>query len=123
MRIPTLDEILFHAGKIGLVPIEAEKFFYHYESNGWMVGKNPMKSWTAAMQNWKLRCQSQPASAGIKPVDKMIMFKELEEISRQMGSIRGSYDSHQNWSQKDRDRYKFLRTRQSELRQILGVKI
>lgn len=31
---------------------EAEKFFNYYESNGWKVGKNPMKSWEAAARNW-----------------------------------------------------------------------
>jgi uncharacterized protein YdaU (DUF1376 family) len=32
--------------------IEAEKFVNYYESNGWKVGKNPMKSWTHAVNNW-----------------------------------------------------------------------
>jgi hypothetical protein len=32
--------------------IEAEKFFNYYESNGWRVGKNPMKNWKAAANNW-----------------------------------------------------------------------
>jgi len=31
---------------------EATKFLDHYESNGWKVGKNPMKSWQAAVRNW-----------------------------------------------------------------------
>lgn len=31
---------------------QARKFFNHYESNGWKVGKNPMKSWTHAVTNW-----------------------------------------------------------------------
>lgn len=33
-------------------PNEAEKFFNYYESNGWKVGKNPMKDWKAASRNW-----------------------------------------------------------------------
>lgn len=32
--------------------VEAEKFFNYYESNGWRVGKNPMKSWQHAVNNW-----------------------------------------------------------------------
>jgi hypothetical protein len=32
--------------------IEAEKFYNYYESNGWRVGKNPMKNWKAAANNW-----------------------------------------------------------------------
>jgi hypothetical protein len=31
---------------------EAEGFFNYYESNGWKVGKNPMKDWQAASRNW-----------------------------------------------------------------------
>ena len=28
-----------------MIRTEAEKFFNYYESNGWRVGKNPMKNW------------------------------------------------------------------------------
>lgn len=31
----------------------AEKFFNFYESKGWMVGKNKMKNWKAAIKTWK----------------------------------------------------------------------
>jgi len=31
---------------------EASKFIDFYESKGWMVGKNKMKSWKAAVRNW-----------------------------------------------------------------------
>lgn len=35
---------------------EAQKFFNHFESNGWKVGgKTPMKNWKAAARNWILR--------------------------------------------------------------------
>ena len=34
-------------------PKEAEKFFDHFEANGWKVGgKTPMKDWKAAARNW-----------------------------------------------------------------------
>jgi len=32
--------------------LEAEKFVNYYTSNGWKVGKNPMKSWTHAANTW-----------------------------------------------------------------------
>lgn len=50
---PTLDAIKLHAAKLGLPETEAEKFFNYYQSNGWRVGRNPMKSWQAAMVNWR----------------------------------------------------------------------
>ena len=38
--------------------VEAEKFFNFYESNGWKVGKNPMKDWKAAVRNWESNTQN-----------------------------------------------------------------
>lgn len=35
-----------------IAEIEADKFFNFYESNGWRVGKNKMKNWKAAANNW-----------------------------------------------------------------------
>lgn len=34
---------------------EAVRFVAFYESNGWRVGKNPMKSWKAGVTNWVSR--------------------------------------------------------------------
>lgn len=33
--------------------IDAERFVNFYESKGWMVGKNKMKDWKAAVRNWE----------------------------------------------------------------------
>lgn len=49
----TVEGLLPYATKIGLPESEVEQFFDHYESNGWKVGKNPMKSVEAALRNWK----------------------------------------------------------------------
>lgn len=35
--------------------INAEAFIGFYESNGWKVGKNPMKNWKAALTTWQKR--------------------------------------------------------------------
>ncbi|MCB0455465.1 MAG: hypothetical protein KDC62_08760 [Aequorivita sp.] len=32
--------------------VNPNKFWNHYESNGWMVGKNKMKDWKAALRKW-----------------------------------------------------------------------
>ncbi len=50
---PSLEEVKLQAAKAGLLENESVRFFAYYESNGWKVGKNPMKSWHAAMTNWK----------------------------------------------------------------------
>jgi hypothetical protein len=33
--------------------VDPVKFFNYYESNGWMVGKNKMKNWKAAVHTWE----------------------------------------------------------------------
>lgn len=33
--------------------VDAERFLDFYESKGWMVGKNKMKDWKAAVRNWE----------------------------------------------------------------------
>ena len=36
---------------------ESETMFDYYESNGWKVGKTPMKCWKSATRNWIRRAQ------------------------------------------------------------------
>ena len=33
--------------------VDAERFLDYYTSNGWKVGKNPMKDWKAAVRSWE----------------------------------------------------------------------
>lgn len=55
---PTIDEISTYCieRKNG---IDANTFFDHYESKGWVIGKSPMKSWQAAVRTWEKR-QTKP---------------------------------------------------------------
>ena len=55
---PSVESIKLQSAKIGLTDIEADKFFNYYESNGWRVGKNPMRSWVHALTNWKNHAQN-----------------------------------------------------------------
>lgn len=56
---PTLDEIRQFAESEMMGSKELpEKFFYHYEANGWMINKVPMKNWKAAYKNWIKREQN-----------------------------------------------------------------
>ena len=52
---PTVEELTAEAKKIGLPITEVDKFWNYYESNGWMVGKNRMQSWSATMKRWLSR--------------------------------------------------------------------
>jgi len=49
---PTLDE-LEHYCIERQNKVDIQKFFNFYESNGWKVGKNPMKDWRASVRTWE----------------------------------------------------------------------
>ena len=48
---PTIEEIEEYI-KEKKFTFSAEYFYDHYESKGWMIGKNKMKDWKAACRNW-----------------------------------------------------------------------
>lgn len=50
-RKPSLEEVKAYIEEKGY-SIDAERFINYYESNGWMVGRNKMKNWKAAVSNW-----------------------------------------------------------------------
>lgn len=53
-RKPTLEEVHSYISEKGL-NVDAEYFYDYYESNGWTVGKNHMKSWQSTLNNWSRR--------------------------------------------------------------------
>ena len=48
---PTLEELDAYIREQNF-SFTAQQFIDHYESNGWMVGKNKMKDWKAACRTW-----------------------------------------------------------------------
>ena len=48
---PTLEEVNAYVSEKGYT-VDAERFIDFYTSKGWMVGKNKMKDWKAAVRNW-----------------------------------------------------------------------
>jgi uncharacterized protein YdaU (DUF1376 family) len=58
---PTLDQILFYCNE-RLNNVDANKFIDHYTSNGWLVGKNKMKDWKAAVRTWEKSNFDKPSS-------------------------------------------------------------
>lgn len=115
---PTLDEVNLLAAKIGLPPMQAEAFFLYYESNGWRVGRNPMKCWKSALSGWKLRWQERGSNRNV-----IVMQKEFDRVNARMKAISDSYSDHQDWKSKDRDEYKRLKSRKTELMINLGVMV
>ena len=49
---PTLEEVQAYCQERGN-NVDAQKWYDYYSSNGWRVGKNPMKDWKAAIRTWE----------------------------------------------------------------------
>lgn len=55
---PTIEQVQAEITAKGY-HIDAQSFVAFYESKGWMVGKNHMKSWKAALVTWEKRRSSE----------------------------------------------------------------
>jgi hypothetical protein len=49
---PSVESLSAYASELGFI-MDANQFYDHYEARGWMIGKNPMKDWKAAVRTWK----------------------------------------------------------------------
>jgi hypothetical protein len=60
---PTIEQITEYGATLNPPFTRAAAFLAYYESNGWRVGKNPMKSWQSAVRSW----HAKDIEAGTKP--------------------------------------------------------
>lgn len=51
-RKPSIVDIQEYCESNGFSNVEISSFYDYYESNGWVIGKSPMKDWKAAVRNW-----------------------------------------------------------------------
>lgn len=58
---PSLQEVAAYAASMHYTGFNAERFQAYYESNGWKVGRNPMKDWKAAVRNWHAKDKAEAA--------------------------------------------------------------
>lgn len=64
-KIPTPEEVNEYAAKINY-KIDGQYFCDWYQSKDWMIGKNKMKDWKAAIRTWKKKGQNEK-DIGSKP--------------------------------------------------------
>ncbi len=58
---PSVDEVRQYCYERGN-SVDPQRFVDYYSSNGWKVGKNPMKDWKAAVRTWERSDKDKPAS-------------------------------------------------------------
>ena len=77
---PTLNEIESYISEKGYT-VNAQRFLDYYDSNGWKVGKNPMKDWKAAVRSWQSREKKNEDidnTYDIEEIERKAMFSDGE---------------------------------------------
>lgn len=122
MKKPTIEEVISHGATIELSESECRRFFSHYESNGWRVGKNPMKLWTAAMANWKRNTPeiNGHQSSGLTAAQMILNQNALARVEDRIKVIRGHFPL--TAGDKRITELQELKTEQTRLKTTLGFK-
>ena len=55
---PSLSEVIEYCNQRGNF-VDPQSFIDHYETNGWMRGKNKIKSWKSCIHTWEKKSQKQ----------------------------------------------------------------
>lgn len=77
---PTIDEVKEYCRERNN-NVDAQRFVDYYTSNGWKVGKNPMKDWKAAVRTWER--DSKPVSK-MPPMPKVSGVDDLDRLERML---------------------------------------
>lgn len=86
-----------------LINDQAESFLNYYESNGWKVGKNPMKNWHCAIGNWikniKTFSTSGTGTSGalIVATAEQSSRPDFDTIYKEVIDIAGKLQNRSNW--------------------------
>lgn len=74
---PTIEEIQQYCLE-KKYNVDAQYFIDYYESNGWKVGRNPMKDWKATIRTWNQRNKK---GTVFKPKKETFEQREYEDLS------------------------------------------
>lgn len=85
---PTVQDVRAYCNERGY-HIDAAAFVDFYTSNGWKVGKNPMKDWKAAVRTWERKDKERQA-AGPR---RMTSNERLRAADDELERMCRAYDS------------------------------
>ena len=75
---PTVDQVSEYCLERGNY-VDPQRFVDYYSSNGWMVGKNKMKDWKAAVRTWEQKDSSRPQKQPKKTKSFLDLVDDYEE--------------------------------------------
>jgi hypothetical protein len=67
--------------------VDPAKWLDYYTSNGWRVGRNPMKDWRAAVRTWERNGYGGPFDDGHKTSAQLRNERNAERIDRIFGEV------------------------------------
>lgn len=89
---PTIVDIKAYCNLKG-IKIDPQEFFDYYESNGWKVGKNPMKDWMATVRRWGRHEKAKPKESSCSiplfvpdPAMQALVDREYQEQGGENGN-------------------------------------
>jgi hypothetical protein len=132
-RPRSLEEVQAAAAISGLAGQDAERFWHHFESSGWVdKNGNRVLNWRSKLASWAANGRANLAEAkhhgqgpvgGSSGAQLILNQKELERVEKRISDIKNSYDSHQDHSGKDKAALSRLWARKRELKTKLGVMV
>lgn len=99
---PTHADLIAYSQEIGFTNFDADRFLDYYTANGWMVGRQHMKDWKAAVRNWKRQDDGEsfshqrngqsvrmPDYYGRKPEEHQASTETISEIKAMQEAMKG----------------------------------
>lgn len=75
---PTVEEVAAYVKEKGY-SVDAEKFFSFYDSKGWMIGKNKMQKWRAAVDTWQRKQSGYSGGRSTTPAQQSLINKNCND--------------------------------------------
>ncbi len=75
---PTVEEVAAYVKEKGY-SVDAEQFVAFYESKGWMIGKNKMQKWRAAVATWQRKQSGYSGGRATTPAQQSLINKNCND--------------------------------------------
>ena len=89
---PTVEEVAAYCQERGN-NVDPQQFVDHYESNGWMRGKNKIKDWRACVRTWERDSNGKPkkiiTAAEAAPHRSMTSQSDLDYLNDILRRVKG----------------------------------
>ena len=92
---PTVEDVAAYVREKGYA-FDAEEFWNFYESNGWRVGRSPMKSWKSACVTWQKKREQDERSEAARTAHIDAKMAEREK-NRAAAASRTTRRRPDNW--------------------------